>query len=157
MRGMKTITTILTAAGVLLTTHPVMAAEAATTSDIAYVRNGDIYLSKGPAEKRLTTGGGHSRPRWSPDGRRIAYLTGTQLWTMNADGTGAKRLATRPAAGPSWSPDGKWIAFASLSCTGGPGVYRIPAAGGTPEVLFPSDCKGEDLPSESSAVVSPCW
>ncbi|MCU7724692.1 hypothetical protein ODJ79_13275 [Actinoplanes sp. KI2] len=147
---MKTITTILTATGVVLTAHPVMAQQA-TTSDIAYVRNGDIYVSKGPAEKRLTTGGGHFRPRWSPDGRRIAYLTGTQLWTMNADGTGAKRLATRPAAGPSWSPDGKWIAFASLSCTGGPGVYRIPATGGSPVVLFPSECRGQDLPAVSPA------
>src|SRR4051812_22086234 len=87
MHGMKTITTILTATGLLLTAHPVMAARVARTSDIAYVRGGDIYVGKGSAEKRLTTGGGHSRPRWSPDGRRIAYLTGAQLWTMNADGT----------------------------------------------------------------------
>jgi Tol biopolymer transport system component len=150
---MKTITTILTATGVLLTAHPAMAQQT-RTSDIAYVRGGDIYVGQGSTERRLTTGGGHSRPRWSPDGRRIAYLTGTQLWTMNADGTAAKRLTTRAAAGPSWSPDGKWIAFASLSCTGGPGVYRIAASGGTPEVLFPSECRGEALPAESPAVTS---
>jgi TolB protein len=135
-----------------------------TRSLIAYVRAGDIYVSKGATETRLTTGAGKSRPRWSPDGKRIAYLAGGQLWTMRANGTGRVRLSTRPAAGPSWSPDGKWLAFASLSCTGGPGVYRIPstapAAGGatttasgpagavaTPEVLFPRDCRGEDLPA----------
>jgi len=124
------------------------AASAATAPVIAYVRGGDIYVSKGAAETRLTTGGGRSRPRWSPDGRRLAYLTGGQLWTMNADGTGQRRLTTRAAAGPSWSPDGRWLAFASLSCTGGPGVYRIATTGGTPEVLFPRDCRAEDLPAE---------
>jgi TolB protein len=72
---------------------------------------------------------------------------------MNADGTAQRRLTTRAAAGPSWSPDGKWIAFASLSCTGGPGVYRIAASGrsAAPEVLFPSECRGEDLPAEEPA------
>ncbi|MFF5294580.1 PD40 domain-containing protein [Paractinoplanes globisporus] len=146
---MKTITAILTATGALLTAHPAPAQATPTLQNlVAYVRNGDIYVSKGTAEKRLTTGGGRSRPRWSPDGKRIAYLTGAQLWTMNADGSGPRRLTTRAAAGPSWSPDGKWIAFASLSCSGGPGVYRIAAGGGTPEVLFPRDCRGEELPPE---------
>jgi Tol biopolymer transport system component len=129
---------------------PPSAASAAVGTDIAYVRGGEIYVSHGTAETRLTTGGGHSRPRWSPDGRRLAFLTGGQLWTMNADGTAQRRLTTRAAAGPSWSPDGKWLAFASLSCTGGPGVYRIPATGGAPEVLFPRDCRGEDLPAEQA-------
>jgi dipeptidyl aminopeptidase/acylaminoacyl peptidase len=149
MHGLKTITAILTATGALLTAHPAPAQATPTLQNlVAYVRNGDIYVSKGTAEKRLTTGGGRSRPRWSPDGKRIAYLTGAQLWTMNADGSGPRRLTTRAAAGPSWSPDGRWIAFASLSCSGGPGVYRIAAGGGTPEVLFPRDCRGEELPPE---------
>jgi TolB protein len=150
---MKKITAVLATAGALVTTGPAPARAATLPSQIAYVRGGEIYVSSGPAEKRLTAGGGHSRPRWSADGTRIAYLTGGQLWTMNADGTAQRRLTTRAAAGPSWSPDGKWIAFASLSCTGGPGVYRIAASGrsAAPEVLFPSECRGEDLPAEEPA------
>jgi TolB protein len=153
MQGMKKITAVLATAGALVTTGPAPARAATLPSQIAYVRGGEIYVSSGPAEKRLTAGGGHSRPRWSADGTRIAYLTGGQLWTMNADGTAQRRLTTRAAAGPSWSPDGKWIAFASLSCTGGPGVYRIAASGrsAAPEVLFPSECRGEDLPAEEPA------
>jgi TolB protein len=101
----------------------------------------DVLVASHPA--------GVSMPRWSPDGRQIAYLKGGQLWTMRADGGAARRLTTRAAAGPSWSPDGKWIAFGSLSCTGGPGVYRIATtAGAKPEVLFPRDCRSEDLPDE---------
>src|SRR5919107_4003773 len=109
-----------------------------------------MRVSKGATETKLTTGGGWSRPRFSPNGRSIALLRAGQLWTMRADGTGQRRLTTRAAAGPSWSPDGTSIAFASLSCTGGPGVYRISAtvAGAQPEVLFPADCRGEELPAE---------
>lgn len=122
----------------------------ALPSLVAYVRGGDIYVSRGAGETRLTTGGGYARPRWSPDGRQLAVLHNGQLWTMRADGSAKRRLTTRPAAGPSWSPDGKWLAFASLSCTGGPGVYRISATAtaATPAVLFPSECRGEDLPAE---------
>ena len=155
MRGVRTAATILAAAGAIAAAPPTSArADATARPEIAYVRNGDIYVSSGRAEKRLTTGGGHARPRWSLDGRRIAYLAAGQLWTMNADGGGQRRLTTRAAAGPSWSPDGKWIAFASLSCTGGPGVYRIATtATATPEVLFPRDCRGEELPP--APVVTP--
>ncbi|MFI7599553.1 hypothetical protein [Actinoplanes sp. NPDC049681] len=120
---------------------------------VAYVRSGDVYVSKGAAETRVTTGGGWSRPQWSPDGRSIALLKGGQLWTMKADGSGKRRLTTRAAAGPSWSADGKSIAFASLSCSGGPGVYTISAtvAGATPSVVFPSYCREEELPAEPAA------
>ncbi|MEV6849983.1 hypothetical protein [Actinoplanes sp. NPDC051411] len=126
------------------------AANGALPGLVAYVRGGDIYVSRGAAETRLTTGGGYARPRWSPDGRQLAVLRNGQLWTMRADGGAKRRLTTRPAAGPSWSPDSKWLAFSSLSCTGGPGVYRIAATGtaATPEVLFPRDCRGQDLPVE---------
>jgi TolB protein len=148
MQGMKKITAILAAVGAALGDVAPASAAPASSNPVAYVRNGDIYVSRGNAETRLTTGGGRSRPHWSPDGRRIAYLKGGQLWTMNADGTAARRLLTRAAAGPSWSPDGRWIAFASLSCTGGPGVYRIAATGGKAEVLFPRDCREQDLPDE---------
>jgi Tol biopolymer transport system component len=145
---------VLAAAGATLL-QPATAAGAAASaptlpSSVAYVRSGDIFVSRGAAETRLTRDGGYSRPRWSPDGRQIAFLKGGRLWTMKADGTAKRRLTTRPASGPSWSPDGKFLAFASLSCSGGPGVYRISAtaAGAAPQVLFPAGCRGEALPPE---------
>jgi TolB protein len=145
--------------GLLTQATPAPAAQSAKAqvrSLVAYVRGGDIYVSRGAAETRLTTGGGRARPRWSPDGRQLAYLQGGRLWVMRADGSGKRRLTTRAASGPSWSPDGKSIAFASLSCSGGPGVYRISAttAGAQPEVLFPRDCRGEDLPPEPAVVTA---
>ncbi len=138
------------AAGTLVATAPAAAATPSLPSLVAYVRSGDVYVSKGATETRLTRDGGYSRPRWSPDGKQLAYLKGGRLWTMKADGTAKRRLTTRAASGPSWSPDGRFLAFASLSCTGGPGVYRISATltGAKPEVLFPADCRGEELPAE---------
>jgi TolB protein len=122
---------------------------------VAYVRGGDVFVARGTSEKRLTTGGDHARPRWSPDGKMIAFLKGGRLWVMRADGSGRRQLTTRAAAGPSWSPDGRWIAFGSLSCSGGPGVYRIATTGNAkPEVLFPRDCRTEELPAEPTPVTS---
>lgn len=59
-----------------------------------------------------------SSPRWSPDGKQIAFLrtrdTETQIWIIPADG-GEARPLTRIAEGRlgnlCWSPDGSRIAF----------------------------------------------
>ncbi|MDQ2920361.1 MAG: S9 family peptidase [Acidobacteriota bacterium] len=66
--------------------------------------------------KQLTSGDkSSSSPRWSPDGKKIAYVTGSQIWVMDDDGDDKKQVTTisTGAGGPVWSPDGNWIAFAS--------------------------------------------
>ncbi|MGH2734309.1 MAG: hypothetical protein ACRDKZ_01915, partial [Actinomycetota bacterium] len=60
-----------------------------------------------------------SDPTWSPDGRRIAFVTGrdgaTEIYVMDSDGTGLVRVTNHPGDDftPAWSPDGSRIAFAS--------------------------------------------
>ena len=49
-------------------------------------------------------------PAWSPDGARIAYVSKGDLFTADADGTHAARIA-RHADQPAWSPNGRRIAF----------------------------------------------
>jgi TolB protein len=115
---------------------------------IAYVRSGAIYVTSGGTETRLTEDEVNSRPRFSPSGRRIAYVHNTTVWVMNADGSGKRQVSDRSAGGPSWSPNGASIAFSALSCTGGPGVYRVSSTQVAPraEVLFPQSCRTEPLP-----------
>jgi Tol biopolymer transport system component len=140
------------ATGALVQPAAASAATPALPSLVAYVRSGDVYVSKGATETRLTTDGGYFRPRWSPNGTQLAFVKAGQLWTMKADGSAKRRLTTRHAAGASWSPDSRSIAFASLSCTGGPGVFQISTttAGAQPRVLFPSECRTEALPVDSA-------
>ena len=58
--------------------------------------------------ERLSIDSGN--PTWSPDGTRIAFVSGTDgVWVMGRDGSGARRLAR--GADPAWSPDGRRIAF----------------------------------------------
>lgn len=61
---------------------------------------------------QLTRGrAGDQAPLFSPDGRRIVFLRKeSQLWVMNADGSGQRKLASSGAA-PSWSPDSRRVAF----------------------------------------------
>ncbi len=66
--------------------------------------------------KPLTTGDrSATAPRWSPDGKKIAYVTGSQIWVMDDDGSDKEQVTKTAtgAKGPMWSPDGKWLAFAS--------------------------------------------
>ncbi|HMJ07471.1 MAG TPA: S9 family peptidase [Pyrinomonadaceae bacterium] len=70
----------------------------------------------GSNQKKLTSGeSSSSSPRWSPDGKQVAYVSGGQVWRMKPDGDDKKQVSniSTGAGNPVWSPDGKWIAFGS--------------------------------------------
>ncbi|MGI8810972.1 MAG: prolyl oligopeptidase family serine peptidase [Pyrinomonadaceae bacterium] len=77
-----------------------------------------IYTSApdGSNLKQITAGDkSSSSPRWSRDGKYVAYTSGGQVWRMRPDGDDRKQLTSisTSAANPVWSPDGKWLAFNS--------------------------------------------
>jgi Tol biopolymer transport system component len=80
-----------------------------------------IYIMRpdGTEQRRMTEGGLNLVPRFSPDGRRIAYLHAeggeNGIWVVDVDGGGRRRVIGREiglSASPlCWSPDGKSIAY----------------------------------------------
>jgi serine/threonine protein kinase len=69
---------------------------------------------------------------FSPDGRRIAFVTlGNRLWVRALDSLTAHVLPGAAGFNPFWSPDGLSVGFNS---TGGK-LSKISVAGGPPQVL----------------------
>jgi Tol biopolymer transport system component/DNA-binding winged helix-turn-helix (wHTH) protein len=78
-------------------------------------------------------------PRWSPDGRWIAFDSrsssdpkgNADIYVISADGGQPRRLTEEPFEDvtPSWSRDGKWIYFGSTR-GGSMQIWKVPVEGG---------------------------
>lgn len=113
---------------------------------IAYVRRGfDIMTDRARANiwivdvatgehRPLLSGAANfSSPRWSPDGKRLSYVSSSegsaQIYVRWMD-TGATARVTNIAQGPaglSWSPDGRQLAFAMFVPGEGKPFAAMPA------------------------------
>ena len=69
--------------------------------------------------RQITRGGTDGRPRWSPNSKRLAFVssrTGTeQIYLLSLNGGEGDPLTTLStgAGNEQWSPEGQWIAFTS--------------------------------------------
>jgi eukaryotic-like serine/threonine-protein kinase len=71
-------------------------------------------------------------PRYSPDGNRIAYADGRDLYTIPATGGGAVRIVSAEfyITRLCWSPDGEWLWYQQ-----GASVWKVPSQGGQTTVV----------------------
>jgi hypothetical protein len=81
---------------------------------LAFDSQGQIYTIN-PDGSSLTALGVGTYPRWSPDGQRIAYQRGGDIWVMRSDGSHQHEITTLgDAAEPAWSASGHKIVFVRL-------------------------------------------
>lgn len=144
--------------------------------EIAFAREGDIWVmsTDGGDPVRLTNrsgggeDGGNARPRWSPDGSRIAFATNREMrrvghtvgladvYVMNADGSSPRNVSHSLGDGLGfnvhvlgWSPAGQ-VVFETDGPTGGGvdmRVYLVNADGTGLQPLF--DRTGDYSPAWS--------
>ena len=80
-----------------------------------------VDVGTGAQRKLVSAALGLTSPRWSPDGRMLAYManSGTppalQIWSVPASGGAPKALTAAPRGVQqiAWSPDSATIAFAA--------------------------------------------
>ena len=91
----------------------------------------DVWVmnADGSEQKKLTDDFNHEgAPTWSPDGTKIAFVDGPDIWTVKPDGSGRHNLTNTPNSyeeDPDFSPDGKKIAFASKGQYKKPDIYTM--------------------------------
>jgi imidazolonepropionase-like amidohydrolase/Tol biopolymer transport system component len=128
---------------------------------VAFDLLGDIYTMPiaGGTPRRIAEGLAYEhQPRFSPDGRRIAFTSdrggGDNIWIMNADGSDKRQLTKedfRLLNQPSWSPDGRFIIAKKHFTTGrslGTGevwLYHVSGGGGVPLVKKPNEVHQKEL------------
>ncbi len=88
-----------------------------------FVGRGDVFsapIEKGAVRNLTRSPGSHDKAaRWSPDGRKVAYLSDAtgeeELYLIDQEGTGKPEQLTRGGKAmryaPAWSPEGKRLAF----------------------------------------------
>ena len=134
------LSTVALAAGVPYLTEPSLCP---TRPEVAFVSGGDIWVAPakgGEAHLLISHPADESRPLYSPDGARLAFIStrtgGGDIYVLTLATGELKRLTYDDGMDQldAWSRDGRWIYFSSGSRDVGRknDLYRVSVDGGTP-------------------------
>ncbi|HYP25316.1 MAG TPA: S41 family peptidase [Blastocatellia bacterium] len=112
-------------------------------SEIAFVSGGDIWTvpsAGGEARLLVSHPANESRPVYSPDGRRIAFVSGRSgngdIYVLTFDTGEIRRLTFDDGLDQldGWSRDGRWLYFSSTTrdIASMNDLFRVSVDGGTP-------------------------
>jgi len=121
--------------------------------------NNDIWtvdVASGEINRITDTPGTEFSPKYSPDGKLIAYLGGVrpintrdsppennQLWVIPVSGEKVINLTQaldRRITNPQWTKDSKWLFFTANN-RGGIHIFRVPASGGNISTVVGGDVR----------------
>jgi len=117
-------------------------------AEVAFIRGSGLFVARadGSGAREITKvarDATRSAPAWSPDGTRLAYVSGGDLWLTCLDGSPNRLVqasALRASTGfwarktplcldPTWTPDGQAILFLHSTFDGFLNLYRVNADG----------------------------
>ena len=139
-------------------TEPAMSPD---RKEIVFVSGGDIWTvpaGGGTASLLVSHPATESRPQFSPDGKRLAFVsnrTGSgDIYVLNLETNDLSRITFDDALDnfDGWSRDGRWLYFSSTSkdIFGMSDIFRVAATGGTPQIV-----SGDRYTSEYFAAPAP--
>src|SRR5205823_3926788 len=116
--------------------------------------NYDVFTVRpadGAIHQLTATEGVEYYPRWSPDGRTIAFaatkrgltdretnMEDTHVWVMNADGSNRREIGAaidNRQGAPQWTADGSAVYF-TVQDRGNGRLYHLPVNSGAPQLVF---------------------
>ncbi len=132
---------------------------------LVFLYAADLWLAPiagGSAERITAHRAGHIAPRWSPNGRQLAFsssrATSLDVYVLSLDGGETRRITAHRAGNivEAWSPDGQFIYFGSGREKQGTAIYRVATSGGTPVAWLsqPYEHIGNLAPAPNGSVLA---